>query len=166
MAVLTKEEAKLVDDSSQANQLAQIGSRVRDLELINDIVTESYFMVTGTLQSASASTPVILIEDGLVPAGKKVYLQGFIAKVNGSTNWGTVGQVKISDNNVSPVGMVTFDAQHLVGNEVFYLGANHTTPENAYSLGAGGTVGKGLQVFGNTNGTGSDFVVTVWGVIK
>ena len=166
MAILTKEEAKLVDDSSLANQLAQIGTRVRDLELINDLVTELHFMTTRTLQSASASTPVILLPDSSVPAGKKVYLLGFMAKVNGSTNWGTVAEVKITDNSVSPIDMVTFDAQHLAGTEKFYLGANHTTPEDAFIMGQGGATGKGLRVFGDVNGSGSNFVVTVWGVIK
>ncbi len=166
MAVLTPEEAQLVDDSSQANQLATIGKRVRNLELINDLVTESQFMVTGTLQSANASTPVILLPESVIPAGKKAYVQGFIAKVNGATNWVTTTDVYVSDTNVSPNKFITFDAVHLNGNEVFYVGANHVTIENAFALGSGGAVGKGIQIYGNTNGSGSDFVVTIWGVIK
>ncbi len=127
---------------------------------------EGHFFRTATITSAAAATPVSLLSDLVVPDGKKVYLEGFIAKVNGATLWATTANVKIQDTNGTPVDFVTMLVAALTGNATVVPGTANVTLENAYALGTGGTLSKGLQLLGNANGTGSDLVVSVWGVIK
>jgi len=124
------------------------------------------FHVTGTITSAAAATAVVILADSLVPAGKKVYVQGFIAKVDGATNWATTATVKIQDTNSSAVDFVTMAVAALTGNAVVTTGTSNITANDAFSEGTGGTAAKGLQLKGNANGTGSDLKVTVFGVIK
>lgn len=127
---------------------------------------EAKFHVTGTITSAAAATAVTLIADADVPTGKKIYVQGFIAKVDGATVWATTATVKIQDSNSSAVGFVTMAVAALTGNAVVGPHVADITCEDAFSEGTGGTASKGLQLKGNANGTGSDLKVTVWGIIK
>jgi hypothetical protein len=129
-------------------------------------LTEIPFHRTATITSAACATPVNILATADVPTGKKVYLQGFIAKVDGATAWGTTATVKIQDNNGTPVDFVTMAVSALTGNTVVTTGTANITAEDAFSEGTGGTATKGLQLKGNANGTGSDLKVTVWGVIK
>lgn len=123
------------------------------------------FNVVATITSAAAATPVSLLADGAVPAGKKVYLQGFVGHVNGGTNWATTATVKIQDTNGTPVDFVTMAVAALTGNAIVYPGTANITSESAFADGTGGTAAKGLQLVGNANGTGSDLIVRAWGVI-
>ena len=124
------------------------------------------FHSTVTLTSAAAATPVSVLADGAVPAGKKVYVTGYFVKVNGSTDWATTTSVKIQDTNGTPVDFVTLTASALDGNEFHDATSDSATIENAMALGTGGTAAKGLRVVGNANGTGSNLVITVFGFIK
>ncbi len=123
------------------------------------------FHVTATITSAAAATAVPLLADSLIPSGKKVYLQGFIARVNGATGWGTTATVKIQDTNGTPVDFVTMAVAALTNAARVVPGTANVTLEDAYAAGTGGTAGKGLQVKGNANGTGSNLIVSAWGVI-
>jgi hypothetical protein len=127
---------------------------------------EEHFVVTATLTSAAAATAVSLIADSRVPAGRKVYVSDYTATVNGATDWATTANVKIQDTEGTPVDFVTFTASELDGNEIHKPGTTGDALENAYKLGTGGTAAKGIRVVGNANGTGSDLVVTVQGVIR
>ena len=120
---------------------------------------------SATITSAAAATPVSLLADGAVPAGKKVYLLGFVAEVAGGTNWATTATVKIQDTNGTPVDFVTMAVAALTGNAIVYPGTANITSEAAFKNGTGGTAAKGLQLKGDANGTGSNLVVTAWGVI-
>lgn len=124
------------------------------------------FRVTGTLTASAAATPVVLIPDSDVPAGFKVFVTSFLARVNGATNWATTANVKIQDTNATPVDFVTMLVAALTGNARVLPGSANTTLEDAMSLMTGGTTGRGLQVRGNANGTGSDLVVTVLGFME
>jgi hypothetical protein len=124
------------------------------------------FVATATITSAAAATPVELLADSAVPAGKKVYVTGFHAKVNGGTLWATTATVKIQDTNVIPVDFFTMAVAALTANAEVRPGTANITSEAAYLLGTAGTIAKGLRLLGNANGTGSDLVVTVYGVIK
>ena len=124
------------------------------------------FLVTGTLTSAAAATAVTLLADGNVPAGKKVYVTGVNAKVNGATAWATTAEIDIADSNGAPVKFFALDASDLTGNAEVRAGSVGVTAQAAFSLAQGGTAAKGLVVKGDANGTGSDLVVTVWGYIK
>lgn len=123
------------------------------------------FRATATITSAAAATAVSLLAASLVPADKRVYLEGYIAKVDGATDWGTTTSVKIQDTAGTPVDFVTLTASALDGNEVHGPWSDSATLEDAFAKGSGGTLGKGLQLKGNANGTGSNLVVTVWGKI-
>ena len=123
------------------------------------------FKVTATITSAAAATAVNVIPEAAVGTGRKVYLQGYIARVNGTTGWGTTATVKLQDTNGTAVDFVTWAVAGMTNQARLVPGSANTTLENAYSLGSGGTAGKGLQLIGDANGTGSDFVVTCWGWI-
>lgn len=127
-----------------------------------------FFYETATITSAAAATPVNIIPDARVGTGRKVYLQGYVTKVDGATNWATTGNLKIQDTNGTPVDFVTItvNAATTNGNVETVVGMSNVAMEDAYSEGSGGTAGKGLQVVGDANGTGSDMKFTVWGLIK
>lgn len=185
MEQLTEQQAQAVDNSSPALQNARLAERVRLLEggdfpdedaiTTEDIadaavtpakLSEIPFHRTATITSAAAVTPVSLLADADVPAGKKVYLQGFIARVNGATVWATTANVKIQDTNGTPVDFVTMAVAALTANARVVPGTADTVLESAYASGSGGTAAKGLRLKGDANGTGSDLIVTAWGVIK
>ena len=128
-----------------------------------------FFFETATLTSAAAATAVNILSDARVGAGRKVYLLGYVAKVNGATNWATTANIKIQDTNSSAVDFITttVNAATTNGNVVSFLGSNSNVAAGAGMVPTpGGTLGKGLQVKADANGTGSDYVVTVWGIIK
>lgn len=125
------------------------------------------FHATATITSAAAATPVNLVPDTAVPAGKKCYLEGFLLRVNGATGWGTTANVKIQDTNGTPVDFATVLVALLTNAaRVGCEPKSNLTLEDAFAAGTGGTAAKGLQVVGDANGTGSDLIVSVWGVIK
>jgi len=141
-------------------------AKILDANVTPAKLSEIPFHVTGTITSAAATTPINILPTASVPAGKKIYLQGYIATVNGATNWATTATVKLQDNNGTQVDFVTFAVAGMTGNATLVPGSANVTLEPAYTDGTGGTAVKGLQLLGNANGTGSDFIVSAWGVIK
>lgn len=123
------------------------------------------FKATATLTSAAAATPVTLLADANVPAGKKVYITGFFAKVNGATVWATTANVYVKDNAGSPVTAITMAVAALTANAFVGLTTTNITVADPVALNTGLTAAKGLQLVANANGTGSDLVVTVTGFI-
>lgn len=124
------------------------------------------FSATATLTSAAAATPVAVLADVAVGAGKKVYITGFVASVNGSTEWGTATKVTLQDSNGAPVEFFELAAASLIANAELRPGSEGVTAGAAYLLGTGGTTAKGLELVADDDGTGSNLVVTVWGFIK
>jgi len=134
---------------------------------LETIVTEGIpFHKIATLTSAAGATPVSLIGDAEVDDGKKVYVQGFILRVDGATVWAVAANVKIQDTNDTPVDFVTDLVADLTANAIVMHDGANVTLEDAMSKGSGGTAGRGLQVVADADGTGSDLIVQVWGVIK
>lgn len=121
------------------------------------------FHVTGTITSAAAATAVNLIPDTDIPDGKRIYLQGFMASVNGATNWATTATVTIEGTDGTDFAVMAVAA--LTGNAEVGPWSSNIIAASAYATGTGGTINKGLQLKGDANGTGSDLKVTVWGVI-
>lgn len=119
------------------------------------------FFATGFLTSAAAAAGLTLVPDAAIPAGRKLYIAGFVAKVNGGTAWGTTATVALQDS--SAVSFFSIAVAALTANAELRPGSANITAGNAYVLGQGGTVNKGLQVVGNANGTGSNLQVTVHG---
>lgn len=124
------------------------------------------FVATNTLTSAAAATPVVILADAKVPAGKKVYITGFTAQVNGGTLWATTATVTIEDTNGTPVVFSTIGVAALGAAATIFPSTANVTNGNAFLLGTGGTAAKGIQMVGDANGTGSDLVVTIYGFIK
>lgn len=118
-----------------------------------------------TLPSATAITPVALLADEDVPTGKKPILQGYILTVNGGTLWATTSEVKIQDSDTSPNDFASIGVAGLTANATLFPSSANTTLHSPFTLGNGGVNGKGLQIKGDANGTGSDIVVTAWGVL-
>lgn len=123
------------------------------------------FQRTVTITSAAAGTAVNIVLDSEVPTGKKVYLLGFRGQVAGGTLWATTATVKVQDTNGTPVDFITVAVAAMTANANIFANTTNVTPENAYMRNTGGTASKGLQLKGNANGTGSDFIVTVYGYI-
>lgn len=129
-------------------------------------VGERPFVRTCTLSSAAAATAVTCLTDAAVGTGKKAYLAGWHAKVSGGTAWATVASCQIKDRAAIAVPFVTLAVAALTANAFVADHSGNVTQEAAYATGTGTTDGKGLQVQCDVNGTGSDLVVTLYGVMK
>lgn len=123
------------------------------------------FMANGTLTSAAAATPVVLIPSTAVPAGKKVYITGAFAKNTTGTVWATTTTVKIQDTATVPVDGVTFPVSVLTANAFVGLHTANVVVAAPVATNVGFTEAKGIQIVGDANGTGGDLVVTITGFI-
>jgi len=121
------------------------------------------FRVTGTLTSAAAATPVVLLTDAQVGVGRKVYITNFIENVNGATVWATTANVFVQDT--AAVAAITTAVAGLTANATLTIGTANVTLATTVSQGAGLAAGKGIAIAGNANGTGSNLIVTVSGFI-
>jgi len=117
---------------------------------------------TVSLTSAAAATPVDIILDAEVPTGWKCYLEAYVLKVDGATDWATTATIIIQDTDASPVAFVSLDASMLDGDEVHGPWTDSAIFGDAFSEQTGGTAGKGTEVVGNANGTGSTIKLTTW----
>ena len=127
---------------------------------------EAWFSRTCTITSAAAITPVNCLSNSDVPAAKKPYLMGWHAKVNGATPWATTANCWVQDTSGTSNYFVTMAVAALTANAfVADLSAN-VTQQAPYARNVGGTADLGLEIACDANGTGSDLVVTVFGVIK
>lgn len=125
-----------------------------------------FFYETVTLTSAAAATAVNIVPDARVGTGRKAYPMGYVSRVDGATNWATTASIKIQDTSAVDFFTITVNAATTNGNIETVPGMSNIAMDDAFAEGAGGTSGKGIQVVGNANGTGSDMKVTVWGIIK
>ena len=134
---------------------------------VTDTENVEFFYETVTLTSAAAATAVNIIPTARVGASRKVYVQGFLTKVNGATNWATTASITIEGTEGTDFAVITVNAATTNGNVVAGPFSNaNVALANPMAIGAGGVAGAGLQVIANANGTGSDLLVTVWGIIK
>ena len=124
------------------------------------------FQVTTKITSAAAATAVTLIPDACVPSGMKVYITNIYGKVNGSTLWATTATVTVQDTASSPVQAAQFAVANMTSQALIAFGATGMTVSTPISIGSGLTAGKGVQMIGDVNGTGSDFYVTITGYIQ
>ena len=153
-----------------------LGTTGAGMRIKHPIVTEltnsatdnvEYFHETVTLTSAAAATAVNILSAARVGTGRKVYLQGFVSRVNGATNWATTANIAIEGTGGTNLVTITVNAATTNGNvrAGFFSNAN-VVLDDPVANGTGGAAGEGLQVVGNANGTGSDLIVTCWGIIK
>lgn len=129
-------------------------------------VTEQPFVRTCTITSAAAATPITCLADASVPSGKKAYLAGWHAKVSGATAWATTASCAVKDTSGAATPFVTLAVAALTGNAFVADHSSSVTQEASYARNLGTAAGKGLVIVCDANGTGSDLVVTVYGVVK
>jgi len=152
--------------------LSDLDARVTAVEAVTDGLDEDPgmpFRRTVTLTSAAATTPVEIISDAEVPAGKCVYITGLYGNVNGAVAWsGDGNNVLIRDTTDTPVTAVSIaDATGLGANAQFGLFSTGVTCGDGIKDGTGMTEGEGLVIVGDGAfaGGGSDLIVTVTGFI-
>jgi len=126
------------------------------------------FRKTVKLTSAAATTPVEIIADDDVGAGKCVYINSLYANVNGGDAWlgdGTV--VTVKDTAASPVAAITFAKAQLTANAQLMFGSTGVTLGDGIKDGTGMTEAKGLKIVadGAFGTSGSDLIVTITGFI-
>lgn len=125
------------------------------------------FRKTVKLTSAAATTPVEIIADADVGAGKCVYINSLYANVNGGDAWaGTGTAVKIQDTDNTPVAAITFAKGKLTANAQLAFLSDGVTLGDGIKDGTGMTPAKGIEIVGDDAfSAGSDLIVTVTGFI-
>lgn len=136
---------------------------LQDVVVANAALGGRSFMKKAVLTSAAAATPVPLLTDAEVGAGKKAYVSKIYFSVDGETDWATTANVTLQDTE-AVVGATAVVAG-LVGNAMIDEGDTNVTLAAPVADGDGFTTAKGLDIAGDANGTGSDLIVTVFGCI-
>lgn len=126
------------------------------------------FRKTVTLTALAAATPVHILTDAEVGAGKKVFITDFDLSVNGTTDWtdatGTV--VNLQDTADTPVVAAAFAKAQLTTQAQLGKHSSGVTLGTAIRTGVGLTAAKGLDLAADHNFTaGDDITVTVVGFI-
>lgn len=129
------------------------------------------FIATATLSSGTgASTTATLLSDTAVPAGKKVYVEGFRIVVNGTTAWsgGTLSTVSILNSGTSsPVTYAIAPVASFTASNVIHSSGTNAGVQPGFILGTGGAAAQGLIIKADaTAAAGSDLVITAFGLIK
>ena len=129
------------------------------------------FVATAALSSGTgAATTATLLPDTSVPAGKKVYVEGFRIVVNGTTAWsgGSFSTVSILNSGTSsPITYAITPVASLTASNVIYSSGTSAGVQPGFILGTGGAAAKGLIIKADAAATaGSDLVITAFGLIK
>lgn len=156
---------------SQVVNYGGYDTRLTAVEAVTDGLAEDPgipFRKTVTLTSALATTPVEIIADADVGAGKCVYINTLYANVNGGDAWvgdGTV--VTVQDTATSPVAAITFAKAQLTANAQLMFGSTGVTLGDGIKDGTGMTEAKGLTIVADDafGTSGSDLIVTITGFI-
>lgn len=156
---------------SQVVDYGEYDDRLDAVEDVVDSLAEDPgipFRKTVKLTSALATTPVEIIADTDVGAGKCVYINTLYANVNGGDAWvgdGTV--VTIADTATSPVAAITFAKAQLTANAQLMFGSTGVTLGDGIKDGTGMTEAKGITIVADDafGTSGSDLIVTITGFI-
>lgn len=129
------------------------------------------FYASATLSSATAGTAIQLLADlstlNSAFSTRQVFLQGFLAKVDGATAWTTTTAVNIQDNNSTPNLLVTIPVANLTANATIGMYTSGITLQPTFTRALGGAIGKGLKIVADVNaGAGSNLIVQAWGVLQ
>jgi hypothetical protein len=130
----------------------------------NTLYSMRPFKYTATHTAALGSTATLLVDD--LNLGEKIYLQGFILKVDGATAWtdaaGTI--VKLQDG-AGVVG-ITIPKALLTGNAVVQMSTASVVIGDAVSEGTGFTLEENLYIVADDIFTaGSDLKITAFGFV-
>lgn len=138
---------------------------LQDVVVANAALGGRSFMKKAVLTSAAAATPVHLLTDAEVGAGKKAYVSKIYFSVDGETAWATTTSVTLQDTADTPEVGATVAVAGLIANAMIDEGNTNVTLAAPIADGDGFTTAKGLDIAGDANGTGSDLIVTVFGCI-
>ena len=183
---LSDDTINAINNASPANQLVGLGTildqalagilpsgSISTAEMADNAITTAKevatpFCVAGVLTAAAAATPVVLLADALVPAGKKVYVTNILLSVGGGTAWTDATATKVTVECTDGTDVVAYAKAALTDSAVINdLGGANLTPGATTLSGAGLTAAKGLQIVADANfGAGSNISVVVSGVIK
>ena len=183
---LSDDTINAINNASPANQLVGLGTildqalagilpsgSISTAEMADNAITTAKevatpFCVAGSLTAAAAATPVVLLADALVPAGKKVYVTNILLKVGGGTAWTDSSGTKVTVEDTAGADVVAYAKAGLTANVVINdLGGANLTPGATTLSGAGLGAGKGLQIVADSDfDAGSTISVVVSGVIK
>lgn len=144
-----------------SGQIESLGTAIQDSAAKITGLGGRFFKKTVTLTSAAATTPAVILADADLDEGEKAYVLGVIAHVDGSTAWETVTKVTLQDT--ASVKGAEIAAGDLTDGATLTLG--DLDLEAPIAKGEGFTAEKGLQIVGDAAGTGSDLVVTVYGIV-
>jgi hypothetical protein len=162
--------ASRLTDADVLNRLNQLSAAIMAMQARMgsnlDAITGRLIHKTVTLTSAAAATAIPIFTAAEVEAGKKFYPLGFVAKVDGGTLWATTATVKIQETGADPAALATIAVAALTANAILLPGTADVTLGDAWSEGSGAAAGRGIEVVGDANGTGSDLKLTVWGIVK
>ncbi len=155
---------------SQVVNYGVYDTRLTAVEAVTDALAEDPgipFRKTVKLTSALATTPVEIIADADVGAGKCVYINSLYANVNGSDAWvGDGTAVTVQDTATTPVAAITFARAQLTANAQLMFGSTGVTLGDGIKDGTGMTPAKGIEIVGNDAfSAGSDLIVTITGFI-
>lgn len=125
------------------------------------------FRKTVKLTAAAAETPVSIIADADVGAGKRVYITSMYANVNGAEAWsGTGDNVIVRDRAGSPVAAITLPDSILTDSAQLMFGSTGVVLGDGIKDGTGMTDAEGIEIVGDgAFSAGSDLIVTVCGFI-
>lgn len=114
--------------------------------------------------TATTNSQNILVDDSEVPLGRKVYIQGFVVSV-GDVGW--ENGISIRDASPSPIDFCSISSDYLTGTAVLFPTTTGVANEGAFTEGTGGGFGRGIVAHAAANETtGSNLIVTAWGVIQ
>lgn len=161
--VVFRPYSQVVNYGGYNTRLAAVESVVVDLAKDPGIP----FRKTVKLTSEAATTPVSIIADADVGAGKCVYITGLYANVNGAAVWaGTGTAVKIQDTATTPSAAITFAKGKLTANAQLAFLSDGVTLGDGIKDGTGMTPAKGIEIVGDDAFSGgSDLIVTITGFI-
>lgn len=145
--------------------------RLDAVEAVVDALAEDPgipFRKTVKLTSEAATTPVSIIADDDVGAGKCVYINSLYANVNGDDAWVGDGKVvTVQDTATSPVAAITFAKAQLTANAQLMFGSTGVTLGDGIKDGTGMTEAKGIAIVADDafGTSGSELIVTITGFI-
>lgn len=155
--------SQVVNYGGYNTRLAAVESVVADLAKDPGIP----FRKTVKLTSEAATTPVSIIADADVGAGKCVYINSLYANVNGDDAWvGDGDNVIIRDRAGTPVAAITLPDSILTNSAQLMFGSTGVVLGDGIKDGTGMTPAKGIEIVGDGAFTaGSDLIVTITGFI-
>ncbi len=180
---LTDSQAQMVNNALPAFQATLLGTEVQTMvtqataqvalattqannAAASALSAAMQFSKKVDLAAATAGTPVEILSDAAVGAGKKVYITNMLLSVGGATAWTDVTATVVTIQDSAAVLALSVAKAQLTGNAQLGLLSAGVTLATPIRTGVGLTAFKGITVKADANfGAGSTITVTVTGEI-